>query len=152
MTLAVGVLNLEELTIGYLLRDLYGGRIDGIPGITGKRVLIPGREGYYTPENPPTPVFEVRRLLIGMKGIVAGSGSNHAAIVASFATRFAALRSACDVATRQDVTLENDGYTIDAGFLRFEGPSLNDLAGEARAELVIEFEATDPPEWTPTGS
>jgi hypothetical protein len=146
MTLTVGGLNLDNLTAGGLrFRIIYGGPIDGIPEVSGKRVLIPGQAGYHTPADN----FEDRRLLIGMKGIVTGTGANHAAVVASFNTRFAALRTACDVPNRQDVAIDSDGYTIDAGFLKFEGPSLNNLDGEALLDLVIEFEATDPPEWTP---
>ena len=145
MSLTVGGLNLDNLTSGgYYFRIIYGGPIDGVAEVSGQRVLIPGRVGMYT----TTDAFEARHMLIGMKGIVTGTGSTHAAIKASLVTRFAALRTACDVATRQDVTIVADGSTIQAGFLRFEGPStLADLDGEARLEMVIEFDATDPPEW-----
>lgn len=145
MSLSIGALNVDNLSGGYRFRIIYGGPIDGVAEVSGKRVLIPGSVGFYT----PTGTFEERHLLIGLKGMVTGSGSTHADIQASLITRFAALRTACDVANRADVTISADGYTIDAGFLRFEGPpTLADLDGEARLDMVIEFDATNPPSWT----
>jgi hypothetical protein len=143
MSLTVGGLNLQSLTNGYFFKVIYGGPIDGVADVSGKRVLIPGSVGFYTPSD----TFEARHLVIGMKGIVTGTGSTHAAVQSSLATRFAALRSACDIADREDVAIVNDGYTISAGFLRFEGPSLAETDGEARLDMVIEFDATSPPEW-----
>lgn len=149
MSLSVGGLNMDDLENGYRFHIIYGGPIDGVAEVSGKRVLIPGRVGFYTTAAP----FEARHLLVGMKGMVTGEGVGHAAIVASLRTRFAALRAACDVLNREDVVIENDGYTIGAGFLRFEGPPfLADLDNEARLEMVIEFDATDPPEWELVGS
>ena len=152
MTLTIGALNVQDPTNGYTnFRVLYGDAITGVPEVSGQRVLIPGREGMYTPPAPPTPVFESRRLLIGIKGLITGVGSDHSAIAASFATRFAALRTACAVDSRADVVIEDSGWEIAAGFLRFEHPVITFLDVEA-LELLIEFEATDPPEWTPSGS
>ena len=144
MSLTVGGVDLQNLSNGYFFKIIYGGPIDGVAEVSGQRVLIPGRVGLYTPAD----AFEARHLVIGMKGIVTGTGSSHSAIQTSLATRFAALRTACDVDAREDVTIAADGYTIDAGFLRFEGPpTLADTDNEARYEMVIEFDATDPPEW-----
>ena len=143
MSLSIGALDVQNLTNGYYFKIIYGGPVDGVAEVSGDRVLIPGRVGYYTPSDN----FEARHLVIGMKGIVTGTGATHADVQSSLATRFAALKTACDVANRQDVTITADGSTIDAGFLRFEGPSLNLLDGEARLDMVIEFDATDPPEW-----
>jgi hypothetical protein len=144
MTLKIGSTDLQRLDNGFYFKLVYGGPIDGVPEVSGKRVLIPGRDGFYTPAN----AFEPRHLLIGIKGLVTGTGANHAATQSSLASRFATLKAACDVANREDVTITADGYTIQAGFLRFEGPtSLADLDGEARLDLLIEFDATDPPEW-----
>lgn len=148
MTLTVGALDLQNPAGGYSnFRLLYGDPVTGVAEVTGKRVQIPGSAGMYTPASS----FEERRLVIGMKGLVQGAGSDHDTIAASFATRWAALRTACDVSTRSDVTIVADGYTIAAGFLRFEHPVITLLDVEA-LETLIEFEATDPPEWTPTGS
>lgn len=152
MTLSVGGLSLQNPTNGYVnFRVLYGDAITGVPEVSGQRVLIPGRTGMYTPPGTPTPVFEARRLLVGIKGLITGSGSDHTAIAASFATRFAALRTACAVDTRADVPIIDGGNEIAASFLRFEHPVITFLDVEA-LELLIEFEATDPPEWTAGGS
>ena len=149
MSLSIGALNVDNLSGGYLFRIIYGGPIDGVAEVSGKRVLIPGSAGFYT----PTGTFEERHLVVGIKGMVTGSGSTHADIQASLITRFDALRTACDVANRADVTITADGYTIPAGFLRFEGPpTLADLDGEARLDMLIEFDATNPPEWTAVAS
>lgn len=148
MTLTVGGLNLQDFNNGYVnFRLLFGDPITGVAEVSGERVLIPGSPGFFTPSSN----FEERRLLIGMKGTVTGSGADHATIATSFSTRWAALRSACDVATRSDVTIVADGYTIQAGFVRFEHPFVTLLDAEA-LETIIEFEATDPPEWELVGS
>lgn len=143
MSLSIGALNVDDISNGYHFKIIYGGPIDGVAEVSGKRVLIPGAVGFYTPSDN----FEARHLVIGIKGLITGTGSSHSAVQSSLATRFAALRTACDITNRQDVTITADGYTIDAGFLRFEGPSLATLDGEARINMVIEFDATNPPEW-----
>ena len=144
MSLSVGGVDLQNISNGYFFKIVYGGPIDGVAEVSGKRVLIPGAVGFYTPSDN----FEARHLVIGIRGIVTGTGSSHSAIQTSLATRFAALRTACDIANREDVTIVADGSTIEAGFLRFEGPStLADTDGEARFQLLIEFDATNPPEW-----
>lgn len=148
MTLSVGSFDLDSTNGCSYWEIKYGDPITGVPEVSGRRVLIPGLEGFYT---PPTAPFENRRLVIGMKGHIAGEGSDHATIATSFATRFASLRAACDVAGREDVTITTSTHTITAGFLRFEHPPLPTLGAEGM-DLLIEFEATDPPEWSPVGS
>lgn len=143
MSLIVGGLDLQALGDGYYFSLIYGGPIDGVAEVSGQRVLIPGRPGYYTTDD----AFEERHLVIGLKGIVQGAGSSHAAIQASLETRFLVLRTACGVASRQDVTIEADSHTISAGFLRFEGPTLMVTDREAKLDLLIEFDATNPPVW-----
>jgi hypothetical protein len=143
MTLLIGALDLIDVDDGYMGEIAEGGPVDGIPEVRGQRVLIPGRRGLYT---PPTAPFEDEHLLIRLHVWVGGEGATHALRAASFATRFAALKTACDVAGREDVVITSNGYTISAGFLRFVGP-----VEEAR-EFEIEFDATDPPEWELTGS
>ena len=69
--------------------------------------------------------------------------------MASYASRFAALMTACDVAGRADVTLTSGTSTCAAGFLRVVGPTA--IGYEVR-EIDLEFDATDPPEWDVSGS
>lgn len=143
MTLLIGALNVQSITDGYWFDIVENGPADWVAEVRGQRVLIPGRDGLYT----PTDAFEPEHLLIRLHGIVVGTGSSHAAVQASYATRMAALKTACDVAARADVTLVSDTWTAQAGFLRFVGPDSSRMGGEGR-ELDIEFDATDPPEWT----
>jgi hypothetical protein len=141
MSELIGALNVQDMSAGYWLEIVEGGPADGVPDVRGERVLIPGRDGLYTPANN----FEPEHLLIRYHGIVFGDGADHAAVQASYATRFAALLTACDAATRADVTLTSGSSTASAGFLRIVGPTA--VGGEVR-EIDIEFDATDPPEWT----
>lgn len=148
MSRTIGGIDVTDHTSGYLDWEIkYGDPVTAVPEVSGERVLIPGSVGFYTPAN----TFEARHLLIGIKGHLAGAGSGHASIVTSFASRFAALKTACGVSTRSDITIEWDGYTIGAGFLRFEHPPLPTLGAEGM-DLLIEFDATDPPEWAAVGS
>ncbi len=141
MSLLIGALNVDDPANGYRFEIIEGGPIDGVAEVRGKRVLIPGRVGLYTPANN----FEVERLLIRLKAWVGGSGATHALRVTSYQSLIAALKTACAVSTRADVTLTNDSHTIAAGFLRFEGPPTQ--LDHVR-EFVIEFEATATAAWT----
>ncbi len=145
MTFLIGSLDVTDTDDGYYMEIVEGDPITAIPEVTGARVTIPGRVGLYTPDAN----FEDRKLLIRIHAFVAGEGSTHEAQVSSFATAMAALKTACGVADRADVTLTWNGWTIPAGFLRFEGPP---VVGDMAREFDIHFEATDPPEWTLTGS
>jgi hypothetical protein len=136
----IGALDVADLDNGYWFDIAEGGPIDGIPAVRGRRVLIPGRRGLYTTADP----FEDDHLLVRYHGIVWGDGATPADRRTSYATRFAALKAACDVAAREDVTLSSGGYIIAAGFLRFVGPT---AVGDELREIDIEFDATDPPEW-----
>ena len=143
MSRTIGGIDVTSSTNGYYHWEIeYGGPVTGVAEVSGRRVLIPGSPGFYTPDA----TFEERHLVIGIKGHLAGTGATHALAVASFASRFAALRTACDVANRDDITIEWDGWTISAGFLRFEHPPLYTLGAEGM-DLLIEFDATNPPEW-----
>lgn len=139
MSLSIGALNV--IADGYYFEVVDGHPYDAVPEVRGQRVLIPGRAGLYTP--PAN--FEADHLLIRMHGWVGGTGADAATRIASFDTRMAALLTACDVANRQDVTITADGHTISAGFLRIVGPAT--ILNQAR-EFDIEFDATNPPEWT----
>src|SRR5688500_10764470 len=141
MSLLIGALDVDDVDDGYRAEITLGGPIDYIADVRGARVLIPSRAGMYTPS---TSSFADERLEIIVHMWGAGEGSTHVAQVTSFISRMAALKAACDVAGREDVVLSADGYTISAGFLRFEGPPI--FAGMAR-EFDIMFEASDPPEW-----
>lgn len=144
MSRTIGGIDVTSFAGGYSHWEmLYGEPITGVPVVSGQRVLIPGSPGFYT---PPTAPFEERHLLIGVKGHLHGAGATHGDRMTSFATRFAALRVACDVPGREDITIEWDGWTIAAGFLRFEHAPLPTLGAEGM-DLLIEFDATDPPEW-----
>ena len=143
MSEMIGALNVQDLANGYWFEIVEGGPADAVPDVRGRRVLIPGREGLYT----PTGAFENDHLSIKYHGIVVGTGATHALAQASYATRFQALLTACGVSTREDVTLTSGSSTISAGFLRIVGPSASVL-GNAGREIDIEFEATDPPEWS----
>lgn len=155
MGLSIGALNATDRANGYYFdRFLAGGPTLGVAEVSGKRVLIPGAAGYYTPAG----AFEVRHMLIRVKGAVWGDGATPELRRASFRTRFAALKTACAVSTRADVTLTAtapieglsgaESATIDAGWLRFEGPET--LGGESW-EGIIEFDATaDPVAWAVT--
>lgn len=145
MTLLIGALDVQDVDDGYYAEITEGAPADYITELRGARVMIPGRDGYYTTAD----AFEPDHLLIRFHMWVGGEGADGATRIASYATRFAALKTACDTANRQDVTLTSGGYTIEAGFLRIVGPPA--MLEQAR-EFDIEFEATDPPEWTPTGS
>ena len=140
MSELIGSLNVQDMSAGYWFEIVEGGPVDGVAEVRGERVLIPGRAGLYTPAN----AFEDEHLLVRYHGIVFGDGSDHAAVVASYATRYAALKTACALTTRADVTLTSGSSTIAAGFLRFVGPTA--IGGEVR-EMDIEFDATDPPSW-----
>lgn len=143
MSTLIGGLNVQSITNGYWFVLVEGAPSEAVPEVRGERVLIPGRVGLYT----PAANFEDEHLTIRYHGLVTGTGANHAAVVASFDTRMAALMSACDVADREDITLIEGSFSAQAGFLRFVGPSAAVLGGEAR-EFEIEFVATDPPAWT----
>lgn len=145
MSLTIGGLNVRDVSSGYFFEIVEGGPYDYVAEVSGERVLIPGAPGYYTTSD----AFEERRLTIRVHGWVGGAGSTTNDRVASYASRFAALKSACDVANRQDVTIVADDYTIEAGFLRIVGPPA--MLEQAR-ELEIEFEATNPPAWEAVGS
>ena len=145
MTLLIGALNIQSVSNGYFGEIIEGGPSDAIADVRGQRVLIPGRAGLYTPSDN----FEDDHLTIRIHMWVGGDGADHEARAASYATRFAALKTACDVANRQDVVLTSGSYTISAGFVRLVGPPA--VVEQAR-EFEIEFEATDPPEWEATGS
>ena len=143
MSTQIGALNVRSLAAGYWFTITENGPDDWVAEVTGQRVLIPGTVGEYTTAD----AFEARRLPIRYHGIVMGDGATHDLAVASFTARMDALKAACGVSTRADVTLLEGAWTAQAGFIRFEGPSASAWGGEAR-ELDIVFEATDPPEWT----
>lgn len=145
MSLSIGALNVVDVSAGYYFEITENGPNDYVAESRGERVLIPGRVGLYTPSDN----FEDDHLVVRLHGWIGGTGSSTAARVASYASRFAAFKSACDVANRQDVTITADGYTISAGFLRIVGPTA--MVGQAR-EIDVEFIATDPPEWEAVGS
>jgi hypothetical protein len=144
MTSQIGALNVRDHLNGYWLVITDNGPADWLAEMRGGRVLIPGSAGLYT---PPTDPFEPERLVIRYHAFVFGAGSTHEDIRASYETRITALKTACDAAGREDVTLLEDDWTAAAGLLRFEGPSAEVFGGEAR-EFEIVFEATNPPEWT----
>jgi hypothetical protein len=140
MSELIGAIDVQDMDEGYWFDIVEGGPVEGVAAVRGTRVLIPGRVGLYTTADP----FEDEHLLVRYHGIVWGDGATPEARRASYATRFQALKTACDVAAREDVMLTSDGDTISAGFLRFVGPTA--VGGEIR-EFDIEFDATDPPEW-----
>lgn len=149
MSVLVGALDVCDADAGFWMDNfLAGGPTLGVPEVSGKRVLIPGAVGLYT----PTSNFEVRHMLIRLKGTVWGVGATPALRRASFRTNVVALKTACAVVTRADVTLTAAGKiegltaaqtaTITAGFLRFEAPP---SVGFELWETVIEFDATVSP-------
>lgn len=152
MSLQIGTLNVTDAAAGfYFDRFLAGGPTLGVPEVSGKRVLIPGAVGFYTPSGS----FEARHMVIRIKGNVWGIGATAAARRQSFRTNVLALKTACAVSTRADVTLTATGpiegltaaqtATIAAGFLRFESP---ESLGFESWETIIEFDATaDPVAW-----
>ncbi len=149
MGLSIGALNVTDQPAGfYFDRFLAGGPTLGTPEVTGERVLIPGAVGLYTPAS----AFEVRHMLIRIKGNVWGIGATRALRLASFRTNVASLKTALAVSTRADVTLTAtapiEGLTgatslsIAAGWLRFESP---ESLGFESWETVIELDATASP-------
>ena len=149
MGLSIGALDVTDHAAGfYFDRFLAGGPTMGVPEVSGTRVLIPGAVGLYTPAD----AFEVRHMPIQIKGTVWGVGATPALRRASFRTNVLALKTACAMTTRADVTLTatgpieglapGDTATIAAGFVRFEGP---ESVGWELWETVIEFDATAAP-------
>lgn len=150
MSLLAGALELQDLDAGYWFDIIEGGPTSGVARVSGRRVLIPGRPGFYTPSSN----FEARDLLVRLKGTVWGVGSTISDRRIAFRAGVEALKSALAIDTRADVTLTangpveglgpGDSATIAAGFLRFESPV---RYGWEAWETIIELEATDPPEW-----
>lgn len=139
MSELIGALNVQDRSAGYWLEIQLGGPADYVSAVRGSRVLVPGRRGLYTPGGS----FEGESLTIRYHGIVFGEGADDSAAMTSFRDRFQALKAACQASTRNDVTLTSGHYSASAGFVRFAGPTIGPLR-----KLDIEFEATDPPEWT----
>lgn len=148
MSILIGALDVDDEPNGYHFEFTEGGPTDGVATVRGKRVLIPGKAGRYT----PTGTFTKDTLDIRLHGWVEGEGSTAADRVESFRDRMLALLTACGETDREDVTLtvtdiegltDDETATIDAGFIRFEGPA----AHADWREFDIHFEATDPPEW-----
>ena len=149
--LYVGALSVQDRAAGFWLDIEEGGPTEGIPVVRGTRVLVPGRRGLYTPSTGP---FHDDHLLIRLHGTVWGVGATAYDRRLSYRANMVALKAACDVTNRQDVTLTvhgpydglatGDTATAAAGFLRIQGP--RSIGMELR-EIDIHFEATDPPEW-----
>jgi hypothetical protein len=140
MTLLIGALNVVDPANGYYFEIVEGGPADAVPDVRGMRVLIPGRTGLYTPANN----FENDHLLIRMHCWVGGLGATSSDRITSYATLMTALKTACNVTTRADVTITSGSSTISAGFLRMVGPPA--VVEQAR-EFELEFDATNPPVW-----
>ena len=150
----IGALDVQDPDAGYWFDvDPSTGPTAAVATVSGKRVLIPGRPGYYTPSVAGQ--FEKRLQIVRLIGYVEGVGVTRAARRIAFRAAVEALKTACAVETRADVTITANGpqveglgaddvATIEAGFLRFESPV---HYGWELWETVIEFEATDPPEW-----
>jgi hypothetical protein len=153
----IGALDVQDLADGYWFDiDPATGPTAGVPTVSGQRVLIPGREGYYTPSAAGQ--FEKRLQLVRLEGSVFGVGATRAARRLAFRAAVLALKTACAVETRADVVIKGvgpmvegldtgDEATISAGWLRFESPV---HYGWEQWDTVIEFEATNPPEWEVT--
>lgn len=141
MSELIGALNVHDYSAGYWFEIVDNGPADWLAEFRGERVLIPGRPGLYTPPSN----FEAESVTITYHGTVFGDGATHAARMASYATRFAALKAACAADTREDVTLTSGAYTALAGLVRITGAT---GIGFEQREIDIEFIATDPPEWT----
>jgi hypothetical protein len=150
----IGSLDVQDVADGYWFDiDPATGPTAGVPTVSGQRVLIPGRPGYYTPAVAGQ--FEKRLQLVRLVGTVWGVGATQAARRLAYRAAVEALKTACAVAIRADVTITakgpqvegldtGDEATIAAGFLRFESP---EHYGWEAWQTVIEFEATDPPDW-----
>lgn len=152
--LKIGALNVQDETAGYWFDVAEGGPSDAVVRVRGKRVLIPGSPGLYTPAD----AFEGDELPIRLHGTVWGDGASRTAIRVSYRTRMQALLAACAVATRADVVLTAIGphvegldtgeqATISAGYVRHTGPP--SLGWELR-EFDLEFVATATLSWTVT--